>query len=274
MTKKDKYALIAGGSNLPLQIIKQLIKDKKDFVVFALKDYSDLQEINKLTKNVTLIEIGQTKKTIKKLQALQINKLIFAGSVKKPSITSLKLDSITLKFLLKIAIKGSGDDQLFKALIDFLKPYGFDIVSTKDICPSLFLNTGIVTKTKPNKIQDTDIEKGIKILKETSHLDIGQAIIIEEGSVLGLEAIEGTEALITRCKNLKLNKKTSGVLIKQAKKGQTEKIDLPTVGIKTIQILHKNNFAGIAIEAKSVQVIDKDAVIKEANKLKIFIKSF
>jgi DUF1009 family protein len=121
-------------------------------------------------------------------------------------------------------------------------------------------------------MDDEDISFGIKILEHLSILDIGQAVIVERGLVLGIEAIEGTKCLIERILNFKRTS-DAGVLIKMMKKNQSTKIDLPTIGIETIEQCYQSGLSGIAFDHYGTQVIDPQKVIDLANERNIFLKS-
>ena len=129
---------------------------------------------------------------------------------------------------------------------------------------------GTLTKISPTPDDYLDIDRGVQILKTLSPLDIGQSIIVQQGLVLGIEAIEGTKTLIQRCALLK-REGSGGVLVKMAKTGQNKKIDLPTIGPETIEDLKKAGFVGIAAEANATQVIDYEQTIKLADEMGLFI---
>ena len=115
-----------------------------------------------------------------------------------------------------------------------------------------------------------DIKRGFEVAKGIGGLDIGQSVIVQQGMVIGVEAIEGTDALIKRCKDLQ-RKGKKGVLVKVKKPAQEERIDLPTVGIETVKNAFASGLRGIAIEAGATLVVDTPNVIKELDKNKMFM---
>jgi len=115
-----------------------------------------------------------------------------------------------------------------------------------------------------------DIARGAEILNDMAALDIGQAIIVQEGLVLGVEAIEGTNALIERCGALK-RKGRKGVLVKLCKAQQDTSLDLPTIGVKTIQAIHQSGFGGVAVHAGKSLMSDKEALVSLANAHNLYI---
>jgi len=135
------------------------------------------------------------------------------------------------------------------------------------------LPEGPIGRHLPDKQSVADIEFGVNIAKEIGRLDIGQAVVIQQGYVLGVEAVEGTDALIARCEALKMDAK-GGVLIKVCKPNQESRVDLPTIGVKTVENIAKAGFAGIAAEAGKSLIIGRDLVERRANELGIFVIGF
>jgi DUF1009 family protein len=269
--KKDKIAVIAGNGELPKKVINKLKKDNKEFIVISLlgavniNDYADYENYS--------FYPGQMKKILSKLKECKVNKVVLAGGLKRPSIFDVRLDSLSYKILAKAVMQGLGDDALLRLIMKEIDKVGATVVGAHEICPSLTMNKGVLGKVKPSKKDSSNIDRGIKVLQATADLDIGQSIVIDEGVVIGIEAVEGTEELIKRCGKHKLSEK-GGVLVKMKKSSQSDKVDMPTIGVKTIEQVYEAGFSGIAIESGNVLVINQDELIKKANELKIFIKAF
>ena len=155
-------------------------------------------------------------------------------------------------------------------MIQFFEEYGFTILSTGEIYQNMFKSQDILTEKLPSKQDKIDIELGIKIIKSLGELDVGQSVIVEDGYVLGIEAAEGTDNLISRSAALR-KKKTGSVLIKMPKQGQDMRIDSPTIGVETINNLAKHKYNGLAIAKNEVIILNSAEVIKIANQHKIFI---
>jgi DUF1009 family protein len=169
-------------------------------------------------------------------------------------------------------VRNKGDDGLLSSVIKYLESEKIKVISPDEILCNLKTDPGIVTRANPSEESLSDIDKGINLLNHMSAIDIGQAIVIQQGLVLGIEAIEGTEELIARTGKLRRDQsKSGGVLVKIAKLQQSERVDLPTIGPDTIDQLHKSGFVGIAIEAERSLILAKTETIKRANDLGIFI---
>lgn len=266
---KKKIILLIGEGGLPSNIINNLLKKNITFFSLIISDRWD-KKIEKYDfKKINLGSIISELNCLKKKGYLDI---VFAGSVKRPSISDIKPDFQTIKFIPKFAkvfLKG-GDDYLLKFIINELKKLGFSVLGLKKIIPENFLSSGIYSEYKPSKISLLDIEKGKKVLDSLSKFDIGQSIIIQQGNVLGIEAVEGTDNLIKRVhKFIKPGEKPT--LIKLIKKRQIKRADLPTIGLKTLKYCKKFSISGIAYSANNTLFINHLEVIRKANEFKIFI---
>ena len=266
--------LILGTGNLPCQIVKELQKKQTNFTCVLLENFINTSIIN-LTDKYCIVKMGHIGKTINHLKQHGVTHIVFAGHIARPSFKDLDTDAKGRSWLIKLGLSiFKGDDGLLVALTDLLKSEGFKMMTPNDILNSLYLKKGVHTNIQPSEQDNLDIKKGIEILNTTSPLDIGQAIIIEDGVVLGLEAIEGTEKLIQRIKTLKRTKKNSGVLVKMAKQQQSKEVDLPTVGPDTIQQCIESGLKGIAIDHQYTQVLDQSRVIQLANDNNLYVKAF
>lgn len=271
MTKLNlkKIAIIAGGGELPNILLNSIKKTDITPHVIIIEDHADGNYSQ--FPNIKL-KLGQFNKAIKYLQQNNIDHICFAGKIYRPSLSQLKLDTIGVKFLAKIGLKklSGGDDQLLQQIINLFEQYRISTISPVEICKDLVINKGVIGEIKPSKQDLEDIRYGEEILDSLSRFDIGQAIIIENKYTLGIEAAEGTDELIKRIKSLK-KEKNLGVFVKKPKLKQNMRIDLPTIGIETINNVINSNLKGIAISANTTLIIDKKAVIAKANKNNIFI---
>lgn len=261
-------ALIAGSGDLPLQIIRSCQKQNIYLIVIGFESQTHINETNVPYAQFSIGSIG---KILDHLKKHKIKKIVFAGNVKRPSLKELQVDWIGAKWLKSLGIKAlKGDDALLSGILELLQKEGFEILKPSDFLGNLMLSEGALTKTLPTPNDYLDIERGVQVLKALSPLDIGQSVIVQQGLVLGIEAIEGTKALINRCSLLK-REGPGGVLVKMAKTAQNKNIDLPTIGPETIIDLKKAGFVGIAAEVNTTQVINYEQTLKLANELSLFV---
>ena len=263
-----KIGIVCGDGNLPLYIGNVL--EKKNFKIKYLL-LNNIQNKN-IYKNLDFanIEIISLKKLIGILNQNKIQKIIFAGSIKRPSISEIGFDFETIKIAKDLLLEKKGDNSLLISIQNYFKNKGFKFFDWTKYCQEIFSNENNLTKFKPSKSATKNFEKAKSVYKNFKNLDVGQSIIIQNELVLGIEAIEGTDNLIKRCSEYK-RKGDKGILLKFSKKNQSKLIDIPLIGLDTIKNIHKYGYEGIFLERKNCLIINKLEVIEYANKNKLFI---
>lgn len=267
MKKKNTLGIIAGAGDVPALLVNHCIKNYQPFYLLGIKGFVD-ENLIKKTSSSAIISMGQIGKAVKLFKANRVKEIVFIGAVKRPNLALLKFDLKGIILLFKIWAKFFGDNSLLSSILKYFETQGFKVVGIDDILKDMVVGNKLYTKTKPDKTALADIARGVKILYDLSKHDIGQAIVVEKGIVLGIEAIEGTQALIERSKALGCGK---AVLIKTIKSKQDRRVDLPTIGENTIKQAHAAHIKGIAITAGSSIIINKERVIALANKFKMFV---
>jgi DUF1009 family protein len=220
------------------------------------------------------IRLGAATEGFAALRAAQVSEVVFVGPVRRPSLTSLMPDMRAAKFLARVGLRSFGDDGLLSAIVKEFEAEGFRVVGADDVLAHLVAPTGAVGRLMPDDAAKGDIARGLAVVRALGALDIGQAVVVEAGVVLGVEAIEGTDALIERAGRLKREGPHRGVLVKAKKPGQERRIDLPTIGAQTVERTAAAGLAGIAIEAGSALIVDRDEVARCADASGIFVVGF
>ncbi len=268
--KSEKIAIIAGSGKLPQLIIDELTKQKVPFIILAVYENADEKLLG--THKYYRITPGQVKPILKIMSDEKVTSVVFAGYIKRPGFLSLKLDSIGLSVMARIAAsKIQGDNSVLSIIAKFFEEHGLKVISPNSILPSLLTPSGILGKIKPDQDDFKDIEIGKTVLAKLSDMDIGQAVIVENSYVLGIEAAEGTDKLIMRCADLKRETMRKGILVKMKKITQDKRLDLPTIGTNTVDYVYKANLRGIAVNAHSSIIINLPEVITLADKYGIFV---
>jgi hypothetical protein len=269
-SSKNKLAIIAGKGDLPKMIIKKCQEQDRSFFIILIKD--ELSNVDFVQYDHIIINFGEISKIIDTLKSNKIKELVFAGGVTKPSMFGIKVDKKGAILVSKIlGNKLFGDNNLLSTIINFFEKEGFNIVGAEQIIDDLLANKGLLGSTKPNNEMFGDIGIGENALKVMSELDIGQSIVVQQKQIVGVEAIEGTDNLIKRCKDLQFIKGSRMILVKIKKQNQITKIDLPALGVETIKNLSNCGFAGVAVQANYCLIINHKEVIKLANKLELFV---
>lgn len=267
--KQKKLGIVAGGGTLPQTLINHCLQNKRDFFVLAIENNADKAIF---TEDIPhkWIRIGQAGTGFKLMHEQNVQEIVMIGTIRRPTLADLVPDLRTAAFFAKIGLKSVGDDGILRALINDIESENMRVVGIHEVIPDLLVKEGVLTKHKPDKQALADISRGIEVARELGKLDVGQAVIVQQGLVLGVEGIEGTDKLIERCGTYQ-RKGVGGVLVKLRKPQQDMRIDLPTIGTKTIENLHSAGMRGIAIHAGNALIVNEAEVIALADKYSMFI---
>ena len=268
MIASSKLGIIAGGGRLPLQIMESCRATGRPFFVLAF-DNAEQAPLEQASHKI--VRLGAVGEAIDTLRQAGVNDVVMAGRVQRPSFASLKPDAAGAKLLTRLGKAFfAGDDALLRVIVSFLEEEGFSVIGADQLLDGLTTPEGVLGKIAPDAGAQADIAQGFKTAKELGARDVGQAAIVENGEVLGMETAEGTDALITRCAPLHKHPR-SGVLVKAKKPGQDARVDLPTIGPETVEKMYAAGFAGIALEAGGSLILDKEKTIARADALGIFV---
>ncbi len=265
---QNRIGIIAGGGNLPRKVAEACQSKGLDFLIVMLRGQAD-PSLASVGPHF-LVRLGDTEKTLEHLKARGIDTLVLAGSVRRPSLLDLRPDLRTLRFFMNLRKAGTGDDALLRAVATELESDGFKLTGAHELVPDLLAAKGVFGKHGPQESHKADMARGIDIVRELGRLDIGQAVVVQQGIVLGVEAVEGTDWLLGRCKRLK-RKGPGGVLVKISKPGQDSRFDLPTIGPRTVKMAIEAGLDGIAVEAGKTVVIEREETVALADKAGVFI---
>ena len=258
--------LIFGETSFPIKILKKIKKRKLNYLIV---DLSKSKKFKKDKKSYS-VSIGEFGKIISILKDNSCKKVLFAGKVSKPNFSKLKLDLKGIYYMPRI-IKSSkiGDAAILKEIINILKEQSIKTISSLSFNPELSLNRGNYSKTKPNKEDVKDIKKAINTLNKLGKYNFSQGTVVRNKKVIAIEGRDGTEKMLKKCKSKKF--RNNGVLVKFPKKKQDLRIDLPTVGLKTLKQCTIAGLKGIVLKGKQNIFLDKNKCINWANKNKMFI---
>jgi hypothetical protein len=265
---KAKLGIIAGGGELPRRLIAAVRAENRPHFVLALDGQADAATASDVEH--AWIRLGQGGTGLDLLRQAGVRELVIAGSVKRPSLGELRPDWRTIQFFAKLGRRAFGDNGLLGALVKELEAEGFRVVAPDSLLGDLLAPKGPLGRILPDAEAEADIARGVEVARALGALDIGQAVIVQQGVVLGVEAAEGTDGLVRRCGPLKLAG-PGGVLVKTSKPGQERRIDLPTIGAATVAAAAAAGLRGIAVEAGNAHVIDRAAVAAAADAAGLFI---
>ena len=264
-----KIGIITGDGNLPLYIGKSLLNKNYDVTFLSLNNKN-----NKFYSNHKIIDINilSIKRILKTLELNKIRHIIFAGSIKRPGIKDLGFDIPTFALAKSLLLEKKGDNRLLISLKKYFESKGYVFFNWTKYCKELFSTETNLTNIKPSKKATKNLIKAKSIYKIFKKLDVGQAMVIQNQLVLGLEAIEGTDELLQRCAEYK-RKGDNGILFKFSKQNQSNLIDIPLIGLNTIKKLKKYNFDGVFLQKNKCLILDKIKITDYANDNNLFISS-
>ncbi len=263
-----KLGVIAGGGELPARIVQACRVSGREVFVLALEGHTDADGIKDAPH--AWARLGATEKALKVLRAANVEELVLAGPIRRPSLQTLKPDLRTMKILTRAARGALGDDGVLSSLVRELENEGFHVVGADNILVDLVAEEGVYGAIQPDEQAHIDIRRGIEVARALGALDVAQAAVVQEGIVLGVEAVEGTDALMKRCAALR-REGPGGVLVKLKKPQQERRVDLPTIGVDTVTGAAETGLKGIAVEAGGTLILDRDAVVRRADDAGLFV---
>jgi len=272
-----KLGIIAGGGELPILVAEHCRASAQPYAVARISPWADavLDSHPGATHG-----LGMMAGRIADLKAADCDAVVIVGQVPRPDFATLQLDEGALVFAQRLrASAARGDDPLLRALVDYHTENGFQVIGAEEAMPDLKAGLGAYGAHTPTEQHLADIKLAARVAKATGAFDIGQAVVVANNLVLGVEAQEGTDALLRRVAELPetvrgTEAKRRGVLLKRPKPMQERRIDLPVIGLRTLQGAAAAGLAGIAIEAGGALIVGRAALIKAADDAGLFVYGF
>jgi UDP-2,3-diacylglucosamine hydrolase len=267
--------VIAGGGAMPFAVAESLKARGLDPILFALKGACDPAVAERFRHHwITVGQYGRAKKLFRQENC---KNLVFIGTLVRPSLSEIRLDWSTLRVMGQVwsAYRG-GDDHLLSGVGRIFEQDGFRLLGLKEVAPDLLMPEGCITRKLPDRNAMSDAARGRDVLRALGPFDIGQAAVVIDGHVVGVEGIEGTDELLKRIADLRGRGRIRapagrGVLVKAPKIGQDLRFDLPTVGSRTVEGAAVAGLAGLAVIAGNTVVADPQAMIEAADTAGLFI---
>lgn len=255
-----KIGLIAGSGQFPLLFSQAAVK--RGFAVFTAAYVNEADPaIADCCEKIQWLHLGQVKRLIHFFKQHQVGRAVMLGAVRKTRLFSdVKPDMKAISII--AGMRSTHDDAIMRAFADSLEKEGIQIEPSTFLLPELLAEKGVWTHRTPSRTEKRDINQGFIIAREIGRLDIGQSVVIGGGSILAVEAIDGTDATIERGGRLG---KGEAVLVKVCKPNQDFRFDVPSVGATTIDTMNRFDVRALAIEAGRTVVFDREEMIRAAN---------
>ncbi|BBO81388.1 hypothetical protein DSCO28_19540 [Desulfosarcina ovata subsp. sediminis] len=262
----EKIGLIAGNGQFP--ILFSRIAGQNGFTLFTAAYVNEAApELAQLSEAIEWLHLGQVKRLIRFFKQNGVTRAVMLGGVRKTRLfTDVKPDMKAISII--AGMRHTHDDAIMRAFADFLEKEGIKIEASTFLLPELLATEGVWTRRKPSRSEKKDIELGFSVAREIGRLDIGQSVVVGGGSILAVEAIDGTDATIARGGQLG---RGQAVLVKVCKPNQDFRFDVPSVGIRTIETMVQADVRVLAIEAGKTVVFDRMEMVRIADENQIAI---
>ncbi|MGC6511361.1 MAG: LpxI family protein [Parvibaculales bacterium] len=267
-----KLGLIAGGGNMPLEVIEAVQAHGGEIHVLGIQ--GAVADNLKCHDTFPVEHIGKFLKAFKKAGCEQ---LVIIGNVQRPNLLTLRPDFEGLRVLARVLFNTKrGDDVLLREVVNSCNQAGLEVLPAYSVAKNLSPEAGNLTEAKPDATDRTDMALGIEVTRAVGRMDIGQGSVVCRGQVLAVEGVDGTDALLHRIAALEENlrgsdTKPQGVLVKLPKPQQDRRIDVPAFGLNTIENAANANLSGIVFEVGGAVFNDLPGCIKRADELGLFL---
>ena len=267
--ERSSLGIIAGGGVLPRLIAQACQGEGRDILVIAIEGETDPATCEGVPHR--WLRLGAVGALLKALKQAGCHEVVLAGSIHRPSFSSIMPDLRGMRLMGRIAgARSKGDDALLSLVIAELEEEGFTVVGADDLIAALCAPAGVIGQRAPDAEAERDIAIGIEAARALGTQDIGQAVVVQGGRVLGVEGAEGTDELIARCAAFQ-QPGPGAVLVKMKKPGQERRADLPSIGATTIERLAEAGFRGVAVEAGETLILERAAALARADEHGVFV---
>ena len=261
----DTIGLIAGNGTFPLFFARAAKKRGLKVVAVGMRGETK-PEVEAEVDVMTWVRVGQLKKMIDAFVRSGVREAAMAGGVRKTRLFErARPDFLAMKLLAQAVVRR--DDGLLRMVASEFERAGVTIVDSTIYMPEALAPEGVLTRTQPDAREWEDLRYGLVIAREIGKLDIGQTVVVKDGAVVALEAIEGTDACIARAGGLAKNV----VIVKTAKPAQDMRFDVPAVGLKTLESMKSAGARVLGIEAGRTLVLEPEEFLRRADAMKLVI---
>ena len=263
-----KLGIIAGGGVLPRRIADTHTHAGGAVFMIAFEGITPAETV--AGRDHAWVRLGRVQDTMDAMIGAGVEDVVMAGPIRRPALSSLDLDGRGAKLIFRAGRKAFGDDGLLSTIVEEIESDGLKVIAVDRILGGVLAPAGIIAGPKPDESALLDIQRGVEVLRHLGPVDVGQSIAVQEGLVLAVEAIEGTDAMIERAGGL-AREGVGPILVKISKPGQERRADMPTVGPDTVRNAVAAGFRGIAMGARSTLLLEADEVRAQADEVGFFV---
>lgn len=252
-----ELGLIAGSRTLPLLLAQQARRDGVRRIVAAAFEGETSPELAAFVDEIVWLKVGQLSKLISVFTSRGIRHCVMAGQIAPKNLFDLRPDLRAVGMLLKLKKKNA--HTIFGAIADELKKDGVELIEATPWLRAFMPGPGFRLGVKLSAEQQAGVDFGFHIAKEISRLEIGQSVVVKNGTVLAVEGFEGTDACLRRGGEL-AGKKGGAVAVKVAKEKHDLRFDIPCIGAQTLRVCAEAGIAVLALEAGRVILLEREVV--------------
>jgi DUF1009 family protein len=264
-----RLGIIAGGGDLPAKVAAAARAAGRTVFILGLEGFADAAVLAPWPHEIQ--RLGAAGRIVAALRERGCQDLVMIGPVRRPSLLDLRPDAEGAKLLARVGRAAfAGDDGLLAAVMRVLTEEGFRVIGAHDILREAVAPSGVLTRTAPDAQAMTDINRGVQVARLLGSADVGQGCVVQQGLVLAVEAVEGTDAMLARAGALRRDG-IGGVLVKLVKPGQDKRADLPTIGLDTIRHAAAAGLRGLAFEARATILAEREACLAAADAAGLFL---
>src|SRR5260370_32940871 len=264
------WGLIAGNGRFPFLVLEGARSQGIEMAVIALKEEAS-PELEKIAKRLHWVSLGELSKTIDLMHQESVTQAVMAGQVKHNKIfSSIRPDWKLAKLLFSLPRKNT--DALIGAVARGLEEEGIRLVDSTLFLKPLVPEAGVLTRRAPNEHEAEDIAYGRGLAQQIAGMDIGQTGVIADRACIAVEAMEGTDEVIARAARIAAGKPL--VVVKVSKPGQDMRVDVPVVGLPTIEQIRSAGATALAVDAGRTLLFDRKKLIELAEATEISIQAF
>jgi DUF1009 family protein len=269
-----RVAILAGSGKLPIQLAQHLERDGRDHRILAFRGFAAPELRARAHATVDLLDLQTIMRTLEEWRPAVVT---LAGAVRRPGVSALLGAYSMLRNRQDVmAVVAKGDDQVLRGAVMLLEERGHRVVGAHELAPGLLAPSGLRGRLAPSEEDARSVRLGLDVLGALSAFDIGQAAVVAGQRVLAIEGPEGTDRMLRRVAAqrrtwLGLRRgQEGGILVKAAKQGQDLRVDMPTVGPRTIVEAARAGLTGVAVGAASTLVLDQTDTLRGADRLGLF----
>ncbi|MEP9353605.1 UDP-2,3-diacylglucosamine diphosphatase LpxI [Xanthobacter sp. KR7-65] len=271
---RGPLGIVAGSGAFPAAVAEAAAAEGREVIFFLIRGFAD-PALERFPHQ--WFRLGSLGRVTSWARALGVREVVMVGGLTRPRLSDLGLDWTMLRLLPRIArLFRGGDNHLLSGVLGLVAEQGFTLVGAHEVAPRLLLPEGVLGARLPSAQDRVDLARGLDLIRTLGPFDVGQGVIVVDGLVAAVEAAEGTDQMLARYGEMRRSGRLRfparrGVLVKAPKPGQDRRVDLPSLGPKTVERAAEVGLAGIAFEAGGAIVPDAQALVAAADAAGLFV---